>query len=196
MIRKQIPNMLTLGNLACGVAAILVASTTQRIDLSRPGPGIGLIYFACLAILGAALFDRFDGHVARRLDAVSDIGRELDSLCDLISFGVAPAVITWKLHFFNTAVFFPAARLLGIVLALIFPIAGAVRLARFNVQEDRDVFYGIPITLAGSLLTLFNLIDTFLVMRRHFGPANIVIALVLMALLSFLMVSRIRLKKI
>jgi CDP-diacylglycerol--serine O-phosphatidyltransferase len=196
MIRKNLPNLLTLANLSLGVLAILVAASTDKISLQRPGDDISLIYFSCLFVMAAAVFDRFDGKLARKLDVASEMGKQLDSLCDLISFGVAPAVIAWKLHFAYASIFFPFGRLIGYALALAFPIAGAIRLARFNLQEECDCFYGIPITLAGSLLTLLNLFNTFMFLKYRFGKLNVIGCMVLMAVLSVLMVSKIPLKKI
>ncbi|MDW7657743.1 MAG: CDP-alcohol phosphatidyltransferase family protein [Bacillota bacterium] len=196
MIRKNLPNLLTLANLSLGVLAILVAASTDKISLQRPGDDISLIYFSCLFVMAAAVFDRFDGKLARKLDATSEMGKQLDSLCDLISFGVAPAVIAWKLHFAYATLFFPFGRLIGYALALAFPIAGAIRLARFNLQEECDCFYGIPITLAGSLLTLLNLFNTFMFLKYRFGKLNVIGCMVMMAILSVLMVSKIQLKKI
>ncbi|NLO35307.1 MAG: CDP-diacylglycerol--serine O-phosphatidyltransferase [Clostridiaceae bacterium] len=196
MIRKNLPNMLTLANLALGVLAILVASSTGKFSISQPGDDINLVYYSCLCVMAAAVFDRFDGKLARRLDAASELGKQLDSLCDLISFGVAPAVIAWKLHFAYASLFFPFGRLAGYLLAVLFPIAGAIRLARFNLQEDASCFYGIPITLAGSLLTLLNLLHTFLFLKGRFGLTNIIVCMALMVVLSFFMVSKIQIRKI
>jgi len=196
MLRKNLPNIMTLTNLAFGVLAILVASSTDKISLSPRGEDINLIYFSCLFVIAAALTDRFDGKLARKLGVTSELGKQLDSLCDLISFGVAPAVIAWKLHFAYASTMIPYGHLLGYIIALAFPIAGAIRLARFNLQEETDSFYGIPITLAGSVLTLLNLFDTFMFLKYRFTIVNIISCMVLMVLLTILMVSKIPLKKI
>ena len=196
MIRKNLPNTFTLANLSLGVLAILVTASTDKISLTHPGEDISKIYFSCLLIMAAAIFDRFDGKLARKFDATSELGKQLDSLSDLVSFGVAPAVIAWKLHFAQVALCLPLGRLIGSLAALAFPLAGALRLARFNLQEESDIFHGIPITLAGSLLTLLNLVNTFLFLKRRFGRVNVISCIVLMLLLSFLMLSKIRLKKI
>jgi len=196
ILKKNLPNILTLMNLSFGVLAILVASSTEKISLMSRGKDLNFIYFSCLLIVAAAIFDRFDGKLARMLDATSELGKQLDSLCDLVSFGVAPAVIAWKLHFSFAVFAFPGARLAGYTIALLFAMAGAFRLACFNLQEDGGCFYGIPITLAGSLLTLVNLIDTFLLIRGEFGRLQIGFTAVFMVLLSVLMVSRFRLQKI
>lgn len=196
MIRRNLPNFITLLNLSFGVLAILIASSTDKISLVRKGDDINLIYYSCLFVMAAAVLDRFDGKLARKLNVASDLGKQLDSLCDLISFGVAPAVIAWKLHFSFTESLLPGGVVIGYLIALIFPIAGAVRLARYNIQEDPTFFQGIPITLAGSLLTLLNLLNTFLFLRGSFGRTNIIVCVVLMPLLSYLMISKITVAKV
>ena len=182
-------------NLVFGVSAILIAASTDKVNIVNVGNDINLIYFSCLLVMAAALFDRFDGKLARKLNATSEMGEQLDSLCDLISFGVAPAVISWKLHFASAEMFMTGGQLLGYVIVLIFPVAGAIRLARFNIQEDKSIFYGIPITLAGSVLTLINLLNTFLLLRGSFSQTNIIICMITMMILSFFMVSKMKISK-
>ncbi len=193
--KKNLPNILTMMNLSFGVLAILVASSTEKFSLIARGEDLGLMFYSCLLIMAAAIFDRFDGKLARHLDATSDLGKQLDSLCDLVSFGVAPAVIAWKLHFSFAVFAFPGARMIGYTIALLFAMAGAFRLACFNLQEECDCFYGIPITLAGSILTLMNLVNTFLMSRGTFGRWQVALAAIMMVALSVLMVSRFRLQK-
>ncbi|MBP8990221.1 MAG: CDP-alcohol phosphatidyltransferase family protein [Clostridia bacterium] len=196
MLRKHLPNLMTLTNLALGVLAILLAASADRILLQKPGKDISLIYLSCLLIMAAAIFDRFDGKLARKLNVVSELGKQLDSLSDLISFGVAPAIIAWKLHFSQTSLFFPVGRVIGFILALSFTIAGAIRLAHYNLQEEPDYYYGIPITLAGSVLTLMNLLHTYLIVKFHFRSVHVISCMILMAALTILMISKIHLKKI
>lgn len=195
ILKKNLPNIMTMMNLSFGVLAILVASSTEKISLITRGQDLNLIFYSCLLIIAAAMFDRFDGKLARHLDATSDLGKQLDSLCDLVSFGVAPAVIAWKLHFSFAVFAFPGARMVGYTIALLFAMAGAFRLACFNLQEEGDCFYGIPITLAGSILTLINLVDTFLLIRGTFGRFQVALTALSMVALSILMVSKFRLQK-
>lgn len=157
-----IPQLVTFTNLSLGVIAII----TSNFKL------------AAILIIVAAIIDRMDGKIARKFDAVSDFGKELDSLSDLISFGVAPAVVIWKAGLSVMGFW-------GYVLILIFVIAGAFRLARFNVINLQGSFMGMPITIAGALLA-FSL---------FFRLDNAVYA-VIMLVLSFLMVSKFKFKKI
>lgn len=180
-IKKTLPNVLTLINLSLGVLAILFAVSDNK--------GIALLVPASLLVMLAALTDRFDGKVARMLDVASELGKELDSLSDLISFGVAPIIIAWKISFLHYGV-------LGYLLSLVFPIAGAYRLARYNVTSFDNVFRGMPITLAGAFLTIDNLYNCFAIYNHKYTTIHSIVAAVLVILLSYLMVSKIKIKKV
>lgn len=110
-----------------------------------------LTYAAIMIIIGM-LLDGLDGRVARLLKAQSDFGKELDSLSDIVTFGVAPALIMYK-------VFLGDAGWIGIFITAIFPICGALRLARFNTQKQKNCgyFIGLPITAAGGILATLAL---------------------------------------
>ncbi len=181
-IKGTLPNILTLMNLSLGVIAILLAVNSYSSNINN-------LFVASLLVIVAALTDRFDGKVARLLDVTSELGKELDSLSDLISFGVAPVIIAWEINGFCQL------GVLGYLIAVIFPVAGAYRLARYNVTTFDSVFRGIPITIAGSFLTILNLYNCYALKNRH-SNINISITIVLIILLSFLMVSKIRFKKI
>jgi CDP-diacylglycerol--serine O-phosphatidyltransferase len=110
----------------------------------------GELYGSILIII-AGILDRYDGKIARKLDVTSDFGKELDSLSDLVSFGLAPSLIAWHLGLRDLG-------WIGIVIALLFLSAGAYRLARFNIVAEPTIEYtGIPITIAGSLLSLYTI---------------------------------------
>ncbi len=139
--------------------------------------------WAGLFILIAGLMDRYDGRVARFLKVDSPIGKELDSLADLVSFGVAPSILTF--HIYN----FSNLGILGYLLVLMFPIAGgAYRLARYNITEFDGSFSGIPITLAGMFMALYSLISL-----NRIGSLSLTVVLIIT--LSYLMVSNVKLKK-
>ena len=141
--RVILPNMLTLIGVCIGLTSI-------RFALS------GEFHLAIIAIIFAALFDGLDGRIARLIKGTSKVGKELDSLTDMISFGVAPAFIMyfWKL---NTLGRF------GWLLCLIYVICVALRLARFNVNSNQEpswkdnFFEGVP-SPAGGILVLTHLI--------------------------------------
>lgn len=139
MITKSIPNLFTLGNLSLGMIAILLTSE-DRYSL------------AAIMVVVAMLLDGLDGRIARALNAQSDFGKELDSLSDMISFGAAPAYIMYSVSFQEA----PIA--LAWIVTCLFPICGALRLARFNVRPGiPGYFTGLPIPAAGGVLATLSL---------------------------------------
>ncbi|MBR0576174.1 CDP-diacylglycerol--serine O-phosphatidyltransferase [Proteiniclasticum sp. BAD-10] len=169
MKRAFIPNILTFMNLAFGIMALLATTEGQYLN-------------AGLFILGAGLIDRYDGRIARLLNAESPLGKELDSLSDLVSFGVAPAILAYFM--FDLIDF----SFLGLIPVILFPVAGAYRLARYNSSSFNGVFMGVPITIAGCMLALFMLLLRNSMNLRFLIPT-------LMVAFSYLMVSTIKLKK-
>jgi CDP-diacylglycerol--serine O-phosphatidyltransferase len=151
--RSVIPNLFTLMNLFGGFMAI---TRIAEGDLARAAGFIVL----------AAVFDVLDGMVARLTKSTSEFGGELDSLCDAVSFGVAPAFMLYKAHFSLQGD-------VGVVIAALPAMAGVLRLARYNVQSagdsDKRYFRGMPIP-AGALTllsyVLFYHTDSF---QRGYG---------------------------
>jgi CDP-diacylglycerol--serine O-phosphatidyltransferase len=145
LIIKQIPNFLTLLNLACGVISVVLGME-------------GYSEYSGIAILAAVVFDFLDGFMARLLKATSETGKELDSLADLISFGLAPSIIAYNL--LKPTVFIehlnletiPTMDLLVLASPFLITIFSAIRLARFNVMDSKlEHFRGLP-TPANALL--------------------------------------------
>lgn len=169
MNKNAIPNIFTFINLTFGMLSIMF-TFTNNLSLSA------------VMILCAAFVDRYDGRIARKINAESIIGKELDSLADLISFGAAPAILSWSIFLIDYGI-------LGYIITILFPISGAFRLARYNVSQFNNVFSGMPITIAGSLLAIYNLFSVNLIQQSF-------ISLVIIILLSYLMVSNIKIKKI
>lgn len=168
-VKAHIPNMFTIFNLTLGILAI-VSIINESYALSA------------LLILIAAFMDRLDGQLARRLDAESELGKELDSLCDLISFGVAPAVLIWSFNLTDLGV-------AGILITIIFSVSGAYRLARYNIMEFEGVYMGIPITMCGGIVALITLYS----IKYH---TNVYLIGIMVLVLSYSMVSKkIKLKK-
>ena len=131
MIKRQIPNLITLGNLACGVMAVYAA-----LVLCSPTQAALLI---CLGIL----FDFFDGLTARLLGVSSPIGKELDSLADVVTSGVAPAAILYRLTE-QVIINYSSPRLS--LLFLLIPLFAAYRLAKFNIDSRQShSFLGLPV---------------------------------------------------
>jgi CDP-diacylglycerol--serine O-phosphatidyltransferase len=167
-----LPNLLTTGNLLCGFWSIISVFQER-------------FYLAAVAILLAAVFDVFDGKVAKLSGTTSKFGMQYDSLADLVSFGVAPALLafSWALRPYGK---------FGWLAAFLFVACGAIRLARYNVlasSGETKYFKGLPIPIAASMIAFtillyFQLIETDLVKD--------IVILVMIYILAFLMVSNIR----
>ncbi|KAB8040388.1 CDP-diacylglycerol--serine O-phosphatidyltransferase [Silvanigrella paludirubra] len=141
-----LPNLITSASLFFGLLAI-----KYSID-GRMNGNMQEFVFAAYAILAAGLCDGLDGSVARLTHTQSSFGVQLDSLCDLVSFGIAPAIVIYNYalnDFFR----------LGFCVAFIFAACGALRLARFNVQSEMGKtsgnFTGLPIPMAAAPLAVF-----------------------------------------
>lgn len=168
-IRNAVPNIFTLSNMSCGIMSILMSFE-------------GSYKLAAIFILLAGMFDRYDGRIARYLKVDNDLGKELDSLCDVVSFGVAPSILIFNIYNFVQL------GSIGYLMVLVFPVAGAYRLAKYNITDFDGVFSGIPITITGTFLALYSLIT--------FNKAsNLRPTMFLLIILSYLMVSNLKFKK-
>jgi CDP-diacylglycerol---serine O-phosphatidyltransferase len=180
-----IPTSLTILNLFFGFRAIIYATRgIEATTLGRDGAAADFFATACLSLLFAAVFDTFDGMIARQLNATSEFGKEYDSLADVVTFGAAPAVLVyaWGLQVFEK---------LGGGIAFLFLAAVSLRLARFNVQTgktDYRYFVGLP-SPAGAL-TLASMIfyAPVPVTDRRFG----IIVMIVTVFTAFAMVSPVK----
>ena len=167
--KKFLPAGASLGNLGAGVLACGLAIE-------------GMPEIAALLVIASVLLDSADGALARKFGASSDFGVQLDSLADVISFGVAPAVLVGTLVM-------PRFQLMGWGLVVLFPVCGAWRLARYNVgsaSQDAE-FCGLPTTGAGGAIA------TAVLVHLQLAAADITIGLTVLPamvlVLAFLMVS-------
>jgi len=164
-----LPCMFTLASLFCGFYSIVAAINTE-------------FKTAAIAILVAAVFDALDGRVARMTQSTSQFGAELDSLCDMVSFGVSPAVLAylWALH--------PYGRY-GWLAAFLYVAMTSLRLARFNTKDSKSNsknFIGLPCPAAAAMISAAVLFSHFLGIT---GEVKHISLLLLVYLLSYLMVS-------
>ncbi len=191
-----LPTLLTLSNGICGLSSIVVA-TGAIVEMPRT---TAIFYAAILVYLGM-LFDMLDGQVARGLKQTSAFGAQLDSLCDAITFGVAPVFVLLSFHdFYNPRLLF------GI--GIVFVACVLLRLARFNVEtgdtDSHDVFSGLPSPAAAGTVVSFALImpklESWSLLPgsgtiQHVGTWLIAVVMVTVPLLSLLlallMVSRV-----
>ncbi len=174
-----IPNLLTTASMFTGFIGILYAIS-------------GKFYHAAMAILISCVFDGLDGKVARLTRASSDFGIQMDSLADLIAFGVTPAITVylWKLHYFGR---------LGIAISFLFLACGALRLARFNLMAmrkdiyDPKFFMGLPIPAAACFLATFILFSKWAAFDNLFSEKAVACFLLTSTFcLSLLMVSKVK----
>jgi CDP-diacylglycerol--serine O-phosphatidyltransferase len=167
---RFIPSLFTVLNLFCGFLSVIYATS-------------GNLNQACLFIIYAALFDAFDGVVARFTGTTSRFGVELDSLADVVSFGFAPSVILYEFYFNQLDG-------LGIAIASLPLIGGALRLARFNAQLvgfDKNYFIGVPVPITAITISSFFL---FHFNKNFSSELSTALVYVLTFLLPALMVSK------
>lgn len=185
-----LPNLMTAGNLFCGFAAVF--KIIEAGLLAAAGESAGAEYHQAIAfMLGACVFDLLDGRLARLGGHESAFGREFDSLADVVSFGLAPALLVYQIVLadFHRA---------GWVLAFIYLLCGTLRLARFNCmaaensdKPDKD-FQGFPIPAAAGLIASLTLFMLWMNEgERNLGNWKFVLPPLLL-FLSFMMFSRVR----
>ena len=152
-MKNQIPNALTSLNLVFGCLSIIAALDNRLTDAS-------------LFILAAAVLDFFDGFAARALNAHSEIGKQLDSLADVVSFGVAPGMIFYMLM---GKCFSSTGFCINMYLPFLIPVFSAIRLAKFNIDtRQSDLFIGLP-TPANAI---FLAAIPFIIQHDTFGVAD------------------------
>jgi len=180
-----LPNLMTAGNLACGFFALTWIFKYQEGESFEP------ILVAIRLILGAFAFDFLDGRLARWVKRQSLFGREFDSLADIVSFGVAPAFLVYRVVLYQF-------ERTGWMVAAIYLVCGGIRLARFNVlsmqpeTQRAGEFIGFPIPSAAALVVSVTMFMMWLTgHERVLGRSRFILP-GLMLLLSFLMVSNVR----
>ncbi len=166
-----LPNLVTTCNIFCGFFAMIYTLKASY-------------QYAAYAIVAAAIFDLLDGRLALLTRSTSKFGAEYDSLCDVVSFGVAPGLLMfhWALQPFGR---------LGWMACFLFVTCGAIRLARFNVQVnviEKNYFQGLPIPMAGGIVASSVLAFTEL----DWSPFGNILLLGMTMLLAFVMVSNFR----
>lgn len=200
---KHLPNLLTLGNLFCGCLAIAYILTAQPYVYRSVNDhslqwimGTEQIYMGSIFIGIAAIFDMLDGFVARALNIFSPIGKDLDSLADVVSFGVAPSIIMFKCLWDAVMMGENAldASMLAMCPAFLIACFAALRLAKYNITADsqKSYFIGMPVPAAGILIGSFpvilwnNSIALPAVLHNKWALYSII------AVICFLMVSKIK----
>jgi CDP-diacylglycerol--serine O-phosphatidyltransferase len=198
---KHLPNLLTLANLFCGCIAISFILSAQNFTTSYnifdyvEVPTVEQPYWGSVFIFLAAVFDMLDGWAARGLRVFSPIGKDLDSLADLVSFGVAPSMILFKL-LWTAYMLKPQAMdvsMLAMSPAFLIACFGALRLARFNISssEQSRFFKGLPIPAVGIFVASLPLILWQNPLNLGHQLLNEWLLYAVIAVLCWLMVSKI-----
>jgi len=151
-IKSAVPNTITLGNLACGITGIVLTFQTNMLG-------------AALCMVLAAVLDFFDGLAARALGISGEFGKQLDSLADMTTFGVLPAIMLFQYISIGYGEYFmpiderPIAHVLLEFTGFIYALFAALRLAQFNIAENQsDSFIGVPSPAAALFVASFSLI--------------------------------------
>ena len=199
-VAYALPTLFTAGNIFLGYLSILRSFNGAMLAASGAAGASDHFSIAAKAIGAAVFLDGFDGRIARMTNTTSDFGREMDSLADVVSFGLAPAVLAfaWGVQFVDTSIaegirshLFRA----GYFIAFLFLLCGAARLARFNVQKNpvpknpgnphRKYFVGLPIPAPAALVAA--VVFAFGGQPLAWWPLSVA-WLALLVLLGFLMV--------
>lgn len=172
-----LPNLLTTGALFAGFYAIVAA-----IDLQ--------FEYAGIAVFVAMIFDGLDGRVARWTDTASAFGKEYDSLSDMVSFGVAPAIVTYQWGVARIAEYGPLWRRVGWLVCFFYAAAAALRLARFNARaptQDKHYFEGLPSPSAAAIVAALVWLASD---QTNIGLPGLILAFFVIASAGALMISR------
>lgn len=179
-LQKNFPNTLTCLNILSGCVAIVFA-----FHADTPYGSLAGWQLSCIAIGVATVADFLDGFMARLLHAYSDLGKQLDSLSDLVSFGVAPSMLL-----INVADSFTSIPQWALWIPLLIPIAGALRLARFNIDTRQETgFIGLPIPANA----IFWIGWCALIAKGYSFAGNLYVFIIAVILLAWLMTSNLRL---
>lgn len=183
MIKKYIPNVISLASLFLGFLSILNSSLIPEDTANY--------LFACYFILLAAILDSLDGAVARLLGVSSEFGKELDSLVDLVSFCLAPSILVYNLYSQEMP------GISGEVIAFAPLLLGVIRLAQFNVSDNDGVSYfkGLPTTFnAIFICSLIMYVESIKLIEPQYSDPKLLLPIIMTS--SFLMVTKIRFSKL
>jgi CDP-diacylglycerol--serine O-phosphatidyltransferase len=184
--KSIIPSLFTMGNMLMGFISILFSA-----KYAAPYGDMRYLVIAGVLIFIGAIFDACDGAIARALDVESEIGMQLDSLADAVSYGIAPGVLAYQAFLYQLPEVFGLS--VGILVAAIFPVCALYRLARFNCEEGGGGFTGLPSPPAGiivSIVPALYSVDTF-----YFGEIGYIVDvypfIIFYVIVALLMVSNV-----
>ncbi len=188
-----LPSAITLTSIACGFASVVMS-----LDAPSHSGNHQHFLLAAVLLVAAAVFDTFDGMVARATHTTTEFGVQLDSLADALSFGMAPAILAYRFGFYQMGQMDPRLRAIGWAACFFFLACGALRLARFNVQvgsTDSRFFIGMPIpagaACVASVVLFFNQTPTRPAYAYLFAGELFLVGLLMVSTVRFPSVKRI-----
>lgn len=188
-----LPSAITLTSVACGFASVVMSLDAP----THPGSHYHFL-LAALLLVAAAVFDTFDGMVARATNTATEFGVQLDSLADVLSFGMAPAILAYRYGFYQMGQTDPQLRAVGWAACFFFLACGALRLARFNVQvgtTDSRFFVGMPIpagaACVASVVLFFDQTPTSTTNAYLFAAELFLVGLLMVSTVRFPSVKKI-----
>lgn len=181
---KSIPNACSMGNAFCGLLAILMTTFHKGEDP---------INLACIFIMFGGFLDSIDGFLARKLNASTPIGKQLDSFADLMTFGIAPVTVFLSMHMLIVQ---SRIHILEICIAAFYVLCAIYRLARYNVSDYTDYFEGLPTTASGVFMCLYIFLSNMFVSTWKYNDYYTGVSCVLILLLGLMMVSKIRVNRV
>ena len=206
-----LPTAFTAANIAMGFLAVLASVRGFQVVNSNYDLAAGYFNYAAIAIGFALLFDTLDGRVARMTRTATEIGVQLDSLADVLTFGIAPAVLVYSWGIGAAFDEKSSAHTIAVFVLFMYLMCGTFRLARFNLQAtrprvliegttkiDKKNFVGLPIPTAATLLAAIvhfaprPLVSYREIYGEEFSRISVILLMILLAVLGLLMVSTIR----
>lgn len=189
--KSIIPSIFTMGNMLMGFISILFSAKY----VPAYGDHDFLIIAGVLIFIGA-IFDACDGAIARALDVESEIGMQLDSLADAVSYGIAPGVLAYQSYLYRLPEIFSIST--GMIVAAVFPVCAIYRLARFNCEEGGSGFTGLPSPPAGIIVSIVPALYcvNVLFVGDLYYDVNLYAYTVFYVLIALLMISKIDYSKL
>lgn len=183
-IINNIPNICTIANAVCGIVALMISVFYKTF---------AVINTACILIAIGGFFDSIDGRLARRLKISSELGKQLDSFADLITFGITPMCVFLSLH---SIINNNRIDLLEILIAAFYISCAMYRLARYNISDHTNYFVGLPSTASGMFIGLYTFISNILAPKWESSLIYTYTSYSIIVILGIAMVSSFRVNRI
>lgn len=180
----NLPNACTLMNAICGIIALLIAVFYHTPES---------IKYSCFLIVCGGFFDGIDGKLAKRYNVTSELGKQLDSFADSITFVITPVCVFLSLH---SIVNYDVVCLHEIIIVTFYICCGVFRLARYNITECKPYFEGLPTTSAGVLMSLYIFISIINMDKIVENMIYSITSYLFIILLGVAMISRFRINRI